>query len=969
MRLPFACVVVSVLAITALAPAVAYAQGAIVGTANDTTAAALPGVTVEASSPVLIEGSRTTVTDARGQYRIVDLRPGVYTVTFSLAGFSTVTREGIQLSGSFTATVNADLRVGALEETITVSGQSPVVDVQNVRQERVITAEVIEAIPSARTAQNFAALTPGVTLAQASSRAPQDVGGQSGERQRILIHGSRYDDYSMTIDGITYNILNNAGSSSMITVDPGAVEEYSYELGANSSEVEKGGARVNVIPKEGGNRFSGSFFFTYNNGKTVADNLSPELIARGAGTGNPLERQLDVNPSFGGPIMKSRVWFFGSFRYQALDTGQPGVYHNMTPDFLYTPDLSRPAIDQWWIRQEAIRLTTQVTPRNKVSLHFFNNAQCACPQVRGVSPPDGTTTQTFPINWHQFVTWNSTLTNNLLLQAGLVVHRFQQDIFPTDESIPGLVSITEQSTGVVTRAATSYTSTPHKQQTYRAALNYVTGSHSLKGGFMLQHGSRDQTTFVNEDVNYTFLNGVPRSVRVNATPTRLIERVDRNLGIYIQDQWTVRQRLTLNLGLRFDQIKASVPAQSLPATRFVPAREYPAVSDVPNWKDVSPRLGVAYDLFGNGKTALKASLNRYVVGELVDFARANNPAAAAVTFANRTWNDLNRNFLPDCDLANPAQNAECGALSDQAFGQVRVRTEHDEALKKGWGLRSYNWETTLGVQHELRGGVAVGMTYYRRTFGNFRTTDNVLVTPADYDPFCVTAPDDAQLPGGGGYQLCGLYDISPAKFGQNFGFVTSQSTYGKQTEIYDGVDLTANVRLPGSALLQGGLNMGRTALNNCFVVDSPEALNFCETKPPFQPQLRFLASYPLPWDIRASLTFQSNPGPEILANYAATNAEIRPTLGRNLSSGVNGTVTVPLIEPGTLYGDRLNQVDMRVTKSFQARATRLRANVDLYNLFNANPVLTHNNTYGARWLQPQYILPGRMLKISAQVNF
>jgi hypothetical protein len=290
-------------------------------------------------------------------------------------------------------------------------------------------------------------------------------------------------------------------------------------------------------------------------------------------------------------------------------------------------------------------------------------------------------------------------------------------------------------------------------------------------------------------------------------------------------------------------------------------------------------------------------------------------------------------------------------------------------LKTGWGKRGYDWETMVGVQQQLVPGMALNGSYVRRAFYNFTTTDNLLITPSDFDPYCITAPVDPRLPDGGGYKLCGLYDLVPSKVGQNRSFITAQAPFGTQTNVYDGIDVTLAARLPRGLMVQGGLNYAREVFNNCFVVDSPQALFNCETKPPYQPSLRVFGSYPLPRDIMVSAAFQSNPGPMILANAPISNAEIAPSLGRNLSAGAGSTVTIPLIQPGTVYGDRLNQLDFRMTKGFKAGKMRVRGNVDLYNALNASSVLTLNTAYGSRWLQPQYLLPGRLVKFSAQVNF
>lgn len=357
------------------------------------------------------------------------------------------------------------------------------------------------------------------------------------------------------------------------------------------------------------------------------------------------------------------------------------------------------------------------------------------------------------------------------------------------------------------------------------------------------------------------------------------------------------------------------------------------------------------------------TLGRYVASDQVNFARSVNPIQTSVNSATRPWTDLNGDFVP--------QAQELGALSNSNFGQLAITTHYDDAVRAGRGRRGYNWETSGGVQHELLPNMSVDVSYYRRWFGNFTITDNLDLTPSDYNPFCITTPVDVRLPAGGGQQLCGLYDITQAKFGvSRNNVITFAENFGKRSQIYTGLDLTMNARLPNGGLLAGGMNVGRTETDQCFVVDSPEQLLFCNVKPPFQPQVKFLGTYPLPWwGLQAAATFQSLAGAPITAGYTATNAQIVPSLGRNLSAGAAGTKTVQLIAPGTIFGDRINQVDLRGSKVVQAGRIRIQTNVDLYNLLNASPVLVLNTVYGPKWQQPTYVLPGRVLKFGVQVNF
>ena len=974
--------VLAALVLMLLIPATSVAQSAITGSVRDATGGALPGVTVEVSSPALIEKVRSAVTDGQGVYRIVDLRPGLYKLTFTLAGFNSAVRDGVDLPAAFTATVNAELRVGSIEETIVVSGQAPQVDVTSVAQQTVMTPEQMDSLPAARIATAFSALIPGtVTLAFADPVGRQQL--------QFSIHDSRSGEQMTTIDGFSNRLaLGVGGATSTFYNNQATTQETTVTTGGGSAEQQFSGVWTNIIPKEGGNTLSGQLFGAFANNSLAGNNLNNDLRARGITSVAGLKSLYDFNPAIGGKLIRDRLWFYSGYRLSAVSQYRAGIYYNLTPTaWTYTPDLSRPA----WVTAEDgdynTRLTVQVTPRNKVYLYYDLQPHVITHRnFDSVTAPEATNYTPYQPNYFTQAVWRSTVTSRLLLEAGVggtsidYNARLQTGQDPGVAVVPGTISALESSTGLRFRAPAgdlSDQSPAHHindQATFRGSATYVTGSHAAKVGFQLVHGSTVNfwDGFTSGNLQATLLNGVPRSLTEAAAPALTGGVINYDLGIYAQDQWRVR-RLTLDLGVRYDAQKNTVPAVDLAAGAFVPARSYPEVQNAPNWRDISPRLGASWDLFGDGRTAVKVAFNRYVMGQGTAGVTAGvSPVSRAVLTVNRNWTDSNHDFVPDCVLTNPLANGECGQISDLNFGQLNPNAnQYDPRVLAGFGVRNYNWETSATVQHELTPRISAMVGYFHRSYGNFTVTDNLNVTPADFDPFCVTAPVDSRLPGGGGNQICGYYDVKPSLFGHVNNYISlATDAFGKQTEVYDGVDTTFSVRAGTRSQISGGVSLGRTATNTCAVVDSPQQALFCNVNPPFQPNIKLSGVYGLPWwDVAVSGSLQNVPGAPITANLTYTNAQVAASLGRNLASGANGTVTVPLIQPGTMFGDRQTEVDMRLTKQFRAGRTRIRANLDVVNALNLAGINIVNTTYGSNWLQPLTLQGPRYFKFSAQLDF
>jgi len=354
-----------------------------------------------------------------------------------------------------------------------------------------------------------------------------------------------------------------------------------------------------------------------------------------------------------------------------------------------------------------------------------------------------------------------------------------------------------------------------------------------------------------------------------------------------------------------------------------------------------------------------------------------NPTNAISTSTTRIWNDANGDYVPDCDLRNFGVNGECGQIDNARFGTPVVQRTYAEDVLRGFGKRQYNWQTAVSVQHELWSGTAVNVGFFRGSFGNFIATDNTLVGPEQYDSYCITAPVDARLPGGGGYRVCDLFDIKPAQFGRINNEVTQSLHFGDQRQVFTGIDAVFTSRFGRGGVLTGGMSTGHTVLE-CVSPDLP-TLQFCTNEPPFTQTLQFkvAANYPLPWwGIHAAANLQNLKGIPIAASYVATNAQIAPSLGRDLAACrgaavCNATAVVQLLEPNILFEDRLTQLDIRFTKIFQLARARLRGMFDVYNLFNANDALVMSTRYTPdnRWLRPSSVLGARLFKVSGEIDF
>ncbi|HXD72781.1 MAG TPA: TonB-dependent receptor [Vicinamibacterales bacterium] len=980
--------------------ALAQNQSAINGTVRDSSGAVLPGVTVEAASPVLIEKVRTAITDGGGQYHIEDLRPGTYSLTFTLTGFSTVKREGIELTGSFTATVNADMKVGAVAETIVVTGETPVVDVVNAKQLQTVSGETLEAIPTARLYHSIATLVPGVSVS-----GSQDVGGLAGPvTVTFNMRGGPGNEGRLTLDGLSLGAsLNGTGVSYTVADVPNA-QEITFTTAGGLGELEVGGPAMNLVPRQGGNKFTGSFFGNWANDSLQTSNYTDAIRAAGLSAPNLMQKIWDSDGAIGGPIRTDKLWFFATARYQGNRKLVAGMFDNANAGdptkWTYVPSTSQSRDDGTWKSFNA-RLTWQASQRNKFS--FYEDQQWLCTSCMGGG--SATTAPEARGNNHatptvQQVTWSSPYTSKLLLEAGFGTNII--DGYGTQFNLPNasaLIPVVEACTGgcaanggiagLSYRGNNSYVA-DSDVLSWRASITRVTGGNTAKIGY---YGQFVRNHFPNSVVNdtwtsYRFNNGVPLQLTQLAGPA-LVNTHLKTHALFAQDQLTLH-KLTISAAVRYDRSASFFPEEQVGPNPFILTPTVFPAQDGTSYNDITPRAGIAYDVFGNGKTSVKVNFGKYLAaadGSSITGA-LTNPLSRISTSVTRTWTDQNRNFRPDCDLSNPlAQDQRpsggdfCGQISDLNFAKPVFSNTFDPAILHGWGIRPYDWNFGLQVQQEVAPRVSVNIGYFRRWFGNFFATDNLAVTAADYSSFSITAPADSRLPGGGGNVIGGLYDVSPALFGRTNNFITKADNFGSETQHWNSVEINLTARVRQGLTFQGGTSTGRLTTNVCEIrAQLPELTitgitgptnPYCNVVPPFLTQFKGLASYNVPKiDVQVSGTMQSIPGANLAANLSVPTATTALTLGRPLA-GNAPFATVNLVNPGDIQGDRINQLDLRVGKVLHFGRSRVQVSVDLYNALNSSAIQSYNQTFitNGSWLTPTLILPSRFAKITGQVDF
>jgi len=936
----------AVLAVSLLIPGTVAAQGGgasstgtIQGRAADASGAILPGVTVTAVSPSMI-GVQTQVTNANGTYRFPAVPPGVYSMTFELAGFSTVKRDGIQISLGFTANVNADMTLASLQETVTVSGASPVIDTTATRVQQNFKLEQLESVPNGRDMWALLAATPGVVMSRI------DVGGNRAGTQTGYTSYGLTGQVRVSVEGI--NTTEGTGGAGFY-FDYGSFEEVFLGVAGQGAEAATPGVQSQFLGKSGSNKFAGELYQDFYNNGFQTSNLSADQLATGVRPGsNEVQKYYDTNVNFGGPIKKDRAWFHVAWRKQFNAVQQP----------LFTFDKT---FDTWNTNPSA-KVTYQVNQSNKVIGYYQWNMKIQPDRLPlggyTYTDPGQTVRQESP-SWVYKGEWNSTLSDKLYVEA-----RFGDFGFYDPRRTNSNEQYFWRDTGLLQLTgahAQSQTDRDRKQLTGAATyfLDTKAGSHTFKFGGEIyketQWGGRQQNVGGNIEHIYsngrssTVVFGVPTALSVSGRRASddgdllVVNNLDTQ-DLFLNDTWALG-RVTVNAGARWDRYTGRMPEQTQMAFTngpvSVPAQTF-AEKTFYTWNSFAPRIGLTWDLAGNGKTVIKAAYGLFWHNPGPDVSAGANPNQTnkSVTY---NWNDLNGD--------RRYQAGEEGAITSTSLAGT---LQFDAATSQ-----PYSHDASVFVERQLADTIGARVGFV------FKSEDDLIAQYNPYRPISAyTVPFSFVDNGVDGVANTGdertltLYGVPSAK-AASFPLTNVVMNTGRFSR-YKTIEASMVKRQGSRWSAQIG---GSYTLAHDFPGAYPNDPNGVFDQDTTRWDFKVSGTYEAPLKIRVSPLVRHQAG----ANFA-----------RTISVGSAAATAAGAIYSGTINAEPLNSnrhdnitvFDIRADRAFALAGTvRLRVMFDVFNITNTNAVETRTIATGTAFLRPTAILAPRTARIGIRLQF
>jgi hypothetical protein len=850
-----------------------------------------------------------------------------------------------------------------------------VVDTTSTARAQVLSRELLDTLPTGKTAQLAAALVPGVFMGN-----PDVAGANAVQQNNTTAHGYAGSQTTVLLDGVQLQGMCGDGSTQSYS-NVQNYEEITVETSGAGADVAAGGVRQQLISRRGGNTFSGSASAVYADGAWQPSALTPELVARGLQQGNKIENLATYETGMGGRIVRDRLWWFAAARNQ--------TFNSLVADTFY-PDGSQGYTHEY-TRNFSLRLTSQVSPRNQLT-GFYDRVfkYLSHDGLQAGRDPLTAVHESIPSpNYAQWqVKWTSPVSSRLLLDLGFNSYqahrnrRFQPGVKKPYGSPEWFASASRMDTSRGT-----LTTAPADGETLQAptrlfsvgAVSYVTGSHNFKFGVQHSQGQRKLATEpFNAGLVQVYQNGVPVSATISNTPVRYSNSVNADVGIYGQDTWTWK-RLSINYGLRWEYFEAQIDEESSTAGRWVGDRTFPG-EVLPTWSGFVPRSGVVYDLFGDGKTALKFGANKYnrqLVDDLTNRYNPIRPQTSSVTWRDLDGDDVADGFVgcvylsPGCELNLAQLPANFGLVTPGCStiatpGSIPCGTgQVDPEIQRGYSI-----QYSAGVQHELLPRISVNAYWFYSKFYDLARTDNIQQSFNDYTPVGIVSPLDGSV--------ITMHNVSTAARSRLLNLEHTAATDRRSNKAFE---TGVHARLPGGVTLFGGLATEQTLQRTCDATDDPNRLLYCNnTDVPWLTQIKLSGVIPLPFNIQTGIGFQTY---KRFLN-ASTQWQITPTtryaadcLGPctpgafvNPTMAV-ATMNVPLVAPGTELSDRINLLDINIGRWMRIANVRVQPEIAIFNALNSLAVygVRSANYLTTSYMQPSTILQPRITRIGMQVKW
>src|SRR5438128_440094 len=890
--------IVVALALWACSMPAVFAQGvgAIGGTVTDSSGAVLPGATVTLSNPRgSIGGNQEAVADARGAFQFLRLVPGTYTVKAEIEGFRSATQENIVVNADATARVDLKLEIGALQEGVTVTGESPLLDTTSALKQTVLSREVLDSLPNRIDVWSVARVIPSVVLSKV------DVGGsESFLQSTATVHGSNNEN-GFLIDGMDVSNLDGNGTGAVLYLDPYAFQETNYQTSGGGTAISsKGGLLFNMVTRTGTNRLHGGAMFSGANHGMGSANYSDEMrtqllagipdLARAANPnlvpGADILKIYDVGAWLAGPVVRDKIWFSFSAHDQRLDQYLLGNYN---------PDGTQ-VLDDNLMWTTAAKVAWQVT--RTAQLSYFNNLQY---KLIGHRNGGGTFAESRARNLndkypdvHQ-IKFTSPIGSRVVVDVSW--SRFRaDDMFGQEPEVQaGDISHFDSVTNAYTVALPTYRDNAMFRDQVLTSIGYFTGRHDIRFGYQFIDGGEKSSNWSTSGMRAVYRNGRPDSVNthnlpITATSTRIPVAFGpsaRDHDATRNDTWTPPRRLTLNLGLRFETTYGWLPATCRPSTTFVEGQCFPEITGAPDFKGIVPRVSAVYDVFGDGKTAVKVSASRYDPPITLSNVQRLNPLGA--TNDIRPWTVCAAGQTSGCDLNGDLipQLNELGVSSGFTLG-----TNNRYSPDLEWpASNEYGFE----VQRQIPGDVVVSVGYARRETRRNIGSTNVAVPLESYIPLQVTEANSGRL--------VTVYNQAPALRGRTDYLWDNYSDFDTN---FNGTDISVTRRLSDRWSMNGGASFGKTAGDIYATSTNNAQVDLNNPNNAFRPGVigndvpwsyRMSGVYELPYHVSLSGTAQYYQGfPDTTTVSVGSNTVGLTQVTQTLTVEPRGTVRLPPVK-------------------------------------------------------------------------